>query len=154
MLLKKLHPLSPLLRKTRRNSRSLIPMIPTSMKCYSALAEVRFVLSRTISHRRLSHLEKAPSTAAKSSAVTAKATARSSILNLDDDDEDFLSKRPVKKTAKPLDNDDIFADVTVKSQQTNKAKKDWSIMKTSATDDTGSFSPPLSLLSPNRTLHA
>ena len=141
VLLKKLNPSS---RKTRRNSRSLIPMIQTSMKCYSALTEVRFVFPHTISHPRFLHLEKTPSTTAKSPAVTTKATARSSILTLDDDDEDFLSRRPVRKIAKPLDNDDIFADVTVRSPQTNKAKKDWSIMKTSATDDTGTFSLLLS----------
>jgi hypothetical protein len=47
---------------------------------------------------------------------------------LDDDDNDFLAKRPVRKTNKPIDGNDIFADVTIKGQQTNKAKKDWAIM--------------------------
>ncbi len=49
----------------------------------------------------------------------------------------FLSRRPIKKTAKPVDNNDIFADVQPKGQPVNKAKKDWSIMNKSATDDTG-----------------
>ncbi|CAF2637858.1 unnamed protein product [Rotaria sp. Silwood2] len=66
-----------------------------------------------------------------------KTTTKSAILPLDDDDDDdFLSKRPIKKSTKPMDNDDIFADVTIKSQQTNKAKKDWSIMNKTVTDDT------------------
>ena len=50
------------------------------------------------------------------------------MLELGDDDDDFLAKRPVRKSNKPIDGNDIFADVTIKGQQTNKAKKDWSIM--------------------------
>ncbi|CAF4362896.1 unnamed protein product, partial [Adineta steineri] len=69
------------------------------------------------------------------SSTASKVTTKSSILSLDDDD-DFLSKRPIKKNTKPVDNDDIFADVNNKSQSGNKAKKDWSIMNKSGTNDT------------------
>ncbi|CAF1386821.1 unnamed protein product [Rotaria sordida] len=69
--------------------------------------------------------------------TTPSTTTKSNILSLDDDDDnDFLSKRPIKKSTKPIDDDDIFADVKIKSQQTNKAKKDWSIMNKTVTDDT------------------
>ncbi len=68
--------------------------------------------------------------------ATTKSTTKPSLLPLDDDD-DFLSKRTVKKNTKSADNDDIFGDVKTKTQQVNKAKKDWSIMNKSVTDDTG-----------------
>ncbi len=69
---------------------------------------------------------------------TTKSTTKASILPLDDDD-DFLSKRPVKKNTKPIvDGDDIFADVKSKGEPVNKAKKDWSIMN--KTDETSQIS--------------
>ncbi|CAF5125910.1 unnamed protein product, partial [Rotaria sp. Silwood1] len=81
-----------------------------------------------------------PSTTSKptiASSTTSKPTTKAAILSLDDDDDDdFLSKRPTKKSTKPIDDDDIFADVKIKSQQTNKAKKDWSIMNKTVTDNT------------------
>lgn len=56
-----------------------------------------------------------------------------------DDDDDFLSRRPVKKgsAAKPAGNDDIFSDMTSKGSSGNKAKKDWSILDKK--DATGKF---------------
>ncbi len=68
---------------------------------------------------------------------TPKSTTKASILPLDDEnDDDFLSKRPAKKNTKPVvDGDDIFADVKSKGQPVNKAKKDWSIL--GKTDGTG-----------------
>ncbi|CAF0880003.1 unnamed protein product [Adineta ricciae] len=67
------------------------------------------------------------------SSTTPKTTPKTAASLALDDDDDFLSKRPVKKTPKPLDNDDIFGDIQTKSQPANKAKKDWSIMN--KTDD-------------------
>ncbi|CAF3331452.1 unnamed protein product [Rotaria socialis] len=77
-----------------------------------------------------------PTTTTATSSTTPKTTIKPSVLALDDDDSDFLSKRPIKKGTKRMDNDDIFADVKTKTQQTNKAKKDWSIMNKAAIDDT------------------
>ncbi|CAF0879465.1 unnamed protein product [Adineta ricciae] len=69
------------------------------------------------------------------SSTTPKTTPKTAASLPLDDDDDFLSKRPVKKTPKPLDNDDIFGDIQTKSQPANKAKKDWSIMNKKDTDD-------------------
>ncbi|CAM4778733.1 unnamed protein product [Rotaria magnacalcarata] len=75
-------------------------------------------------------------TTATTSSTTSKTTIKPSAVALDDDDSDFLSKRPIKKGTKPMDKDDIFADVKTKTQQTSKAKKDWSIMNKAVIDDT------------------
>jgi hypothetical protein len=68
---------------------------------------------------------------ATTTTTTTKPASKTSALPLDDDD-DFLSKRPQKKSTKPVvDGDDIFADVKSKGQPENKAKKDWSILNKS-----------------------